>query len=458
MTALVLSGLAGLAGAGFAAAVPSARPWLVATVAGAVALETSMLRPRLDMGDDGRVATTWRRAEWIGVVAGTKALQLVTGGPMDIDAELVVAVAVALAVWGWVNATHTDLDGVRRAIELTEGATPLDRIRLRLLSVATAVVVCGLVGTVGMNGLLDLERSPARVWSPWPLWFVVFGLAAVGWVAEMAARSRWDRDGAEVDLGVRRRWARALALWVAALAIVGTVTQPLSTGVTGLPARAITLVGRLGPWPSAVPAEPGSAAPAGVDEDELAPDASRTLPSRSPDAPEWVGDVALAAFVVLVFAYAIARGRHRRRWEGRSAVRGSWSARSLWTALVAAWRALLAALRRAAGGIAAVLARASDAVETPIEPGWRPGDPIRRRIAGAYRRSSEAVAPAPGGRRRPETAREFARRVDDVRFDTVTAVFEEARYSDHVLGEPDAVRAEHATERIVTETTPGASE
>jgi hypothetical protein len=80
-----------------------------------------------------------------------------------------------------------------------------------------------------------------------------------------------------------------------------------------------------------------------------------------------------------------------------------------------------------------------------------PDDPVRARIYLAHRRFVRIAGERFGRRRPPETPREFAGRVRGVApgaVDSITNLYEAARYSDHLLPGADAGRAEEAANRV----------
>lgn len=455
MIPVFLAMLASLAGASIAAVSPSVRPGIVAVAAGAMAFETALLRPRLDDAADSRLAATWRRVELVGLVVGVKLLQTLAGTTELFDLEFGLAAGVGVLVWGFVNSTLTDLGAIDRAIELTDGMTPLQRIRLRWVALGFLAVACAAGGAVGLDGLLDLERGAAAAWSSAPLAYFVVGLAGLGGVSRMTEDRRWRRDGAAIDPHVARHWLRSVLVTVLALGLVGAVLQAWTTGVTAVPVRGLAASGRFGSWLSeraaGLRAGVDSSGPAGGGAGDPVP-APPVFEVAEPAAP-WLGDVALWVFVGLIFAFAVFRGRQRRTGVPADAAPGlglGGAMRLVWTALFSFVAGLWAGVRRVLGRVAA-------AGQDRVSPGrgsvgtgnrWDPLDPIRRRIAAAYRVAVAAAAAGHGPPGPPETPREFAGRVDDDRLTTVTEVFEEARYSNHLLTDSDAQTAESAATKL----------
>jgi hypothetical protein len=455
VTPATLALLAGLAGASIAALSASIRPWVVALTAAVMAFETVALRSRFHDGPDPFSTRLWRRLELVGLVVGVKFLQVLSGSSALVDLEFGIAVATGLAVWGLANATLTDLDAIERAIEVTEGSSPLQRIRLRFMAIGLLGVVCAAFGAVRLDGFLDMQRSAAASWSPAPLAYFLIGLVALGMTSRMTEDRRWRRDGAVIDGQVPGRWRSAVLLTVGFLGVFGALVQSVTTGVSAAPVSGLGATGRLGAWlvdrtndlRAVLDAADGTAEVGGESVSASPPE----FDLAEPVAP-WLGDVALWGFLALIFASAIYRGLNRRAIEvggDEAGLRARDVMRMVWRAFVAFVTGFLKRLRRFLGR------ERSDRETSGGRTGWRddstwwvPNDPIRRRIAIAYRRAVDAIAPDHGPRRHPETPRELAGRVADDRFVTVTSVFEEARYSIHVLTDSDATRAETAADDL----------
>lgn len=452
MTAVAVSVLAGLAGAGLAAGVPSARTGVVVGVAMLVAWETAVARPILDDQDDVSVIRLWRRLELVGVVAGSKLVQIAAGAGALVDGEYLVTLVWALVVWAGVNATLTDLDAIDRGIGATDGLTPLQRIRLRFVGLGLVATTFAAFGAVGLRGLLDLERSAAVGLSAAPLGYFVFGAATVGLVARRSETRRWERDGASVDPDVGRSWRRAVVVAVAVVATLAVAVYAVPTGISALPVQGIAASGRFGEWISeraaslAAAVEAGSeSSPAGTDP--AVPPGAEFEPVE-PVAP-WLGDVALWLMLTLLFVSIIVRARRRAveaTPEGGGARFGD-VVRMVATMVRDLALGLLRFLRGLVGG------RSSDGREGASPPQstapeeWTSTDPVRRRIARAYRSSVDVLA-GHHRRRIAETPREYARRIEDGGFVALTGTFEEARFSDHLLAEADAERAERESSGV----------
>lgn len=447
--------MAALAGASIATLSPTTRGWLVALTAGLVAFEAAALRTRLDSDGDPAVVRAWRRLELVAIPFGVLLVQFLTGTVVGI--EFGIAVAVGFATWVLVNATLTDVDAIERAIDVTDGMSPLHRIRLRFTATGTVVVLCAAVGAVGVDGLLDLSRPAAGVWSAAPLGYFIVGLLAIGVTSRLAEERRWERDGASVDTAVHVRWLRVVLITVGLTGSVAIVVSAVRSGATSLPVNGLALTGRFGAWI----ADRAARLQAVIDEgaaDVDAGDSSAAAPApdftpADPVAP-WLGDVALWVFIALVFGFAMGAGRNWRRrvLEDTPGGVSPWEmlrllGRAVLGLLVDLWAAVRGFFVRTSRGT--VAAHDPNSVSPfPRRRRWDPGDSVRRRIATAYRRAVLVASTSHDPPRRPETPREFAGRVADARLDRVTWVFEEARYSDHILTESDASTAESAADEL----------
>ncbi|MEX2279572.1 MAG: DUF4129 domain-containing protein, partial [Acidimicrobiia bacterium] len=407
---------------------------------------------------DSEAVRSWRRFELVAIPVGVAALQMLSGSGVLVGSEFALAVGFGLVGWVLVNATLTDLDAIERAIAVTDGMTPLHRIRLRFTSVGVAAAGCAAVGAVGLDGFLDLSRPASASWSLAPLGYFLVGLAALGVTSRLAEERRWRRDGAYVEEAVHARWGRSVLTTVFVLGAAAFLVGSVHSGVTGLPVRALALTGRLGAWVTA--RAEGLRAPTEIappDRDQVDEAVSPPVPEVVQPEPvaEWLGDVALWVFIGLVFVLAVLAGRdwqQRIRTESvQQGVRFLEAARIVWGAVVdllmSLWIGIVGLVRRVVRAPSDQF-DAAPGVGGTGRPAWAPPDPIRSRIAAAYRRAVDAVSVAHDPPGRPETPREFAGRVEDPRLDQVTEAFEEARYSDHVLTESSAATAESAAAEL----------
>lgn len=454
----------------------SARPWFVALVGGLVAAEVAAVRPAVagagGTAVDRATLRLWRRGELLALLVGVKALHVVTGLPASVqelggfpsaiaDAETVTAWIFGVAVWILVNATFDDLDAIERGVE--EGRGSVARIRLRVTGTSVIVVAASAFGTVGMDGLLDLDR---RASGTVPVAGVLYVMAAVVGLSRFALRAelgRWARDGADVDRDVADRWRRTAAAAVLAVVLVGAAVPLVTRTASSLPVAAVTRAGGFGDWLMRTVEGIGDLQAPNTDADrgDVAP-RPEPEPIPDPDTPPWFRELVLWALVGMIFSWVVLRaGRtrvRRRREEGGGAP--PWgrvlveAVRLLWAALLGFLRTILGLVRSAGAAVAGRLGRTPAPVAGPpavSPPPALPDDPVRARIYLAHRRFAGAAGARFGRRRPPETAREFAGRVRTVApaaVDAITGLYESARYSDHVLPRDDAGRAEEAADTV----------
>lgn len=447
MAALTIGVLGALLGMSAASISGSVRPWLVAVVGGVMAFQAvvfqplSVRRPRLAL-------------RLVGLVVGVKALQLVAGRTSGIDAEFAVAVVVGLVAWVAASGTASDFDAIERGIDVADGLTPVQRLRMRALLLGSAAVIVAGWGVIGLGGLVDLRRPAAAKMSPAPFAFFAMVVLALGYASRRAEARRWERDGARVEPAVSLRWSRSVIVTVVISVTVGLALPILAPGVTAVPANGIAASGRVGDWVADRMLALGEALDTEADARGAGEGGTATAPEFEPVEPTlpWIGDVALWFLVAAIFASVIVRARNRHHL-----VRGEPEPRlGLGEIMAAVWRELadlFAAIR-------GVLTRWLRRIRRSEEPGgqgveagdvartvtrtWRPSDPIRRRIAAAYQRAVGVIGPVYGPVRRSETPRELASRVMDSPFTAVTTLYEEARYSNHVLTDRQATAAEAA--------------
>jgi hypothetical protein len=474
---VLLSVMAGLAGWTVGDAVGSTvRPWFVAVVAAAVVAETCAARDALETAgsvtaDSGWRA--WRRAEFTVLVLGTKAFHVLTALPDSIeeltrfphaliDPETGTALAVGLVMWMLANSTLDDLASIERGVETGRGGVA--RVRSRIVVMSVAVVGFGAFGLVGVDGLLDLDRSASRRVPVTAALFVVASVLALSRLAHRAASGSWERDGAVVDPRVADRWRRVSIAAVLLATVIGIGLPPLTRTISAAPVIGITRTGGLGDWLVDVferlrDTEGPSVAADGEPGDRVQPDFDPLPPSSRPD---WLGEVALWLLVGSVFAFAVVRaGRIRVRAQLPDGDPLPWGAvlkealrvlgRSLLAVLRVLWDLVRSVSRVVRSGSSRVSSKATAETDGG-RVGSLPHDPARARIYEAFRRVSEAAGRVVGARGFAETPREFSRRVAPAprtAVRTVTSLYEGARYSEHPLGDREATVAERAAERIV---------
>jgi hypothetical protein len=457
----IVAVLAALVGASVAAAAGGpTRPWLVAAVAAISTLAALAVRlTDAAVGDRG-AHRRWRRFEPLGGVIGIRLLQASTGGAVGAvaDRETLVAGAVFLVVRASARATFDDLDAIETGVGRADGGDPIARLRQRIVGFGLVATVAGGYAVLGVREVFDLGRPAASGMRVEPVIYLAVALPALAWAALRAQAARWRRERATVASSTGESWLRrGFAVSVAVVGVVLAVWLG-SFGASSIAARGVIRAGPVGEWVAGrlaalgdLEATPGERRPAQQTE---APSEFDTAANRT---PPWLGEAMFWAIAVGFIAWAGRKGRRVGKKDrvpgrtGRSAKAGD-VIRAVLGMLAAMWRALVGLVRGARRMLASGQAPAAES-RRPPQP-WNPVDPVRARIARAYRRSAAHVATRVGGRRRGETMREFARRsgasvpdwAED--FDTVTGAYELARFSDHELTAGQASVAEQAAFRV----------
>ncbi|MDH3518664.1 MAG: DUF4129 domain-containing protein [Acidimicrobiia bacterium] len=463
----LLVALGGLAGWVLGSAT-GARPWFVAVVGAAVALEAASAA-RVDPDE----VRAWRRIEILMLVIGVKAFHLLTvpravasaeisAFPLGLrDTESVTGWVVGLSVWLLATATLADVTHLGTGAERAEEVPVLDRLRHRLMAATGLLAAAAAYGAVGVSGLVDLERRGQRgvFWAATA--FLGLGLLGLGRAAYANSVGRWERDGAVVEGPVRARWAGAGFVLVSLVVLAGLASSVGSAGVSALPAIGVSRMGPVGDWLAGTLDRLGggearqTAEPRGL----VAP----LQPSQAEDDKPGsiIGELFILAVLAASIGVAMRAGKGLRRplWRARrqggasgglliSLLRGTLSI--LHSALKGLWsliRAVFGLRRRK--GTRITPARSS---RTGAFIRWAPDDPLRARIAAAYRgfvgtASARGLPPSS-----VDTPREFARRVGPSEpVVGITTAYEEARYSQHVLEAGFAQRAEEAAAAAIAE-------
>lgn len=450
MTTAVFGLFGALFGVSVASVSGQVRPWLPGLVGAVAAVLASLYR-------HGGLRPPPIGVRILALMVLVKVTQVVTGGRNGVDVEFVAAALVGVIAWGAAAGTMSDLEATARGIDTSDGLSPLQRIRMRATSLAVVAVVCAAWGLVGVRGLVDLRRPAVTGMSHAPFAYVVVSMLALGVVAYRAEARRWQRDGATVDPDVPVRWMQTAVGVVALAAVSGMAVTVVVPGASAVPARGLAASGRVGEWVNERLGALGEAldtdaAPGAGDGGGLA------APAFEPVEPvvPWVGDVALWLMLAGIFAWVIVRARRWKGWTPPDEVEEKTGlvrvARLLCQELVEVIQALVTALARLWRRTRGRQAGAAEDIEEGLAvSGWRrwiPGDPIRRRIADAYEAARGGLVAMHGPARLSETPGEFADRMDTVPFTAVTRLYEEARYSDHILGIEHATAAEDAARRI----------
>ncbi|MDH3517981.1 MAG: hypothetical protein OEM66_03560, partial [Acidimicrobiia bacterium] len=424
--AALLAALGGLAGWVLGSAT-GARPWFVAFVGAAVALEAASAM-RVDRDE----VRAWRRVEILMLVLGVKALHLFTvpravasaeisAFPLGLlDAESVTGWVVGLSVWLLAMATLADVTYLGTGAERAEEVPVLDRLRHRLMAATGLLAAAAAYGAVGVSGLLDLERRGQRgvFWAATA--FLGLGLLGLGRAAYANSVGRWERDGAVVEGPVRARWAGAGFLLVSLVVLAGVATSVGSAGVSGLPAIGVSRMGPVGDWLV------GTLDRLGGGEASQTGEGGSLIPPLQPREAEGgepgsiIGELFILAVLATSISVALRAGKGLRRPLRRARRKGGAFGALLMSLLRGAFSILHSAVYGLWSLIRAMfgLRRRKGSVRTPARTGrpgarvrWTPEDPLRARIVIAYRRfvgTARARGLPPSN---VDTPREFARRV-----------------------------------------------
>ncbi len=455
----VLSILGGLTGWVFGAST-GARSGFLAVVGSVVAFEAA------STGDSPRTRS-WRRTELLALVVGVKALHMLTVSPTVtlaeiaafpaslLDPESVAGWVVGMAVWLMAVATVSDLSQIGSGAESAGELPVLDRLRNRMIAVTILLAGAAGIGAVGIPGLLDLQRGGR----PGVFWAVIsfIGVASAGLARAAYANSeaRWRREGAVVDGPVERRW---IVDGLAIVAVAAVIAVSFSWGsFSGVPAAGVSRLGPAGEWLSGALTNLGGGRPRPPSEGGGFVSPFENVDSQGGESGSIVGELfilSLLAMAVFVAQRASRRRRHTPRIrEGgpsvlptlvRMLLRG---VIALVSSIVTLVRWLVAALFRT--GSRRSRAPAPESKGRVFAP-WSPVDPLRLRIAVAYRRFVSGARNRGFIKEANETAREFAGKVGvGEPADRITSAYEEARYSAHVIGAGTAERAELDAEEAV---------
>lgn len=450
-----------------------ARPAFVAVVCAIVALESSATASALDDPDRARA---WRRVEFAALIVGVKLLHLfsipgelaaaeIADLPRSIfENESLTGWIAGFMVWGLVLATMADLEVLASGVDDARESPVVVRVRARLVAVTAVLTLAAAYAAVGFAGVMTLRRSGQRGVFWVVTLFLGIGLLGLARVSYTAAADRWKRDGAVVEGPIQSRWMASAWIVAAVVLAVAIAAGGLSAGVSGLPAIGVSKLGTVGEWIADALERIGErqAQQEGAGVEVPAP--ADTLPEGGPEPGSRAGEI----FVWLVLGTAIALAlkvggvvQTRSRGRGRSVVRLGAVFRALavgtWSMLAWLARSIWSALRMVAG----IRIRSRPETETgrgsPRSHGpplWNPGDPVRARIADAYRRFLAAARSRGWVKAVTETPREYSLRVGGASgVDGITAAYEEARFSSHRLGDPDAKAAELAAQAAIEQVT-----
>lgn len=457
--------LAALVASSAAAATGTpARPWFAAAAAAATVIEVFVAR-RVDAEVGDGAYRRWRRLELPAGLVGIRLLQAITGGagglatPMAFDRETVVAFVAFLLARSAANSTIDDLAAVDNGVFRADGTDPISRLRSRVIGYGIVCTVCAGYAVLGMGGLFDLGRPAAPVMRIEPLLYLAVALPALSRVALRAQAARWRRDGAVVDQSTGASWVRTGMAVSAAVTVLTAAVWAMSFGASSVVAYGITRAGPVGEWVADRLAALGDLEQTTT---ERRPgetiDPSEAFESAPDRMPPWLGEVAFWAIAIGFIAWAARKGGQvRRRDRPAQPLVRPVTVRDVFRVLAgmirAIWDSLVRLFRRTRLRFGASGSSAGPLGPSRLSP-WNPDDPLRRRVAVAYRRSSAHVAGLAGRRRRGETLREYAERTGAEHlgssgdFGLVTGAYEEARFSEHSLTDDHAGAVESAADRV----------
>jgi hypothetical protein len=386
----------------------------------------------------------------------------VTGWPTGfVDLETVLAWLVMVSMWTGVSLTLNDLAGLGgRGDPMAEAGLPVPNLIRRWSFGGVVLVVASSVGLAGWSELIDLRRAPlVGLVIPAVVYFPV-GVAALSRVRFLDANAIWERERAIVDPEVASRWAvgsllGAMVVVIGLLVIPAGDTAPVFTvvgGAIGAIGRAIAALVR---WLSnragddTTPADTASADGV-VPEPFGDPDPVPIQPGETlfPDDVTRLLQRGVFWLLVLIVLVAVVREVYRSRRVLSALVREGFSGHGLIGAMWATLRLIPSVLWGAIVGLLSLLRRrdADHVPESAPSPrsarpgGWEEADPARSRVVTLYRRFIGVTGSHVGSRAPSETPGEYRGRVDDglpqvaEASASVTALFEEARYSGRPVG------------------------
>ena len=419
------------------------------------------------------MAALFLTAATASAVSSERPLEVIRAWPGDFFTVRTIGLFVlTVAVWASITAA---LDDLARLGELSESMEseylPLPRLRWRWLAWFVVLVSAGSVGLTGWGALVELSR-PMAAGLVWPaLVYLPVGIVALGRVAQHDAHHRWRAS--HVRLEHLRGAGLVTLIAMAAVAAILTVPTADSAPALRMVGAAVRQVGRVGQWIVEWIAARGVGRSddrstdltlvANTDPSIEIPDPDLSLiepgdPIFDESVVELIGDVVFWGLVAVVMGatvWVVARLRRDladARSSRPSRERRGMGARirGLLTAVSEALRALMRGLRRTPTptGPSATDANAAPWSETSRDT---PTSAIRR-IVAAYAGLVDELRVWVAPRGRSETVSEYqaraTRSVPDVATETVdlSRVVERARYSDEVIGDLEAERAEKLIE------------
>lgn len=388
------------------------------------------------------------------------------------DGETIAAWLLAIVVWVATTNSVADLERLGDPPQPSRGyRPPLQSITRRFLTGVIAQVGIGVASVVSVADLSSFERSVVATWF-WPaVAYLSVGLLVIGTVRRQDTRLRWERERVVVEADVHTRWAASLSV-VLLLAFLAAIFVPVLGGGRVLDATFGGMVGA-GRWFRDVFSQDAGSTAAAVPAQTIPPRPTTTLAaateadgisSAGPGILELLVSVTGLALALMLIASVIAvlmrgsprlRGMFSRgRWRG--ILRLLWLALSFFPRLIIkAINALFSWYRRVAeSGTKRRRSRTGYGDEGlgGIESRWGVGDRTRVEIGRIYgqflERAGNVLAPRETAQTPVEYSAQVARAVAPAGVESLTATFNEARYSTHPLGSDQVESAREALEAI----------
>jgi hypothetical protein len=357
--------------------------------------------------------------------------------------DALTGLAISLVIWLLAAITAADLSAVAEPTDLVEGiGGATRRLNGRFLLVGSGLALLVVAGYGGFG--LSANARPQTNDLVWPfLLYWVVGLFALSAVHRQRLLGRWQRDGARLDQDLTVRWRQVVVISISLLVLGGLGWWWGGRPVLTATHTAIAWIVRSGGDALARLQGQETPAPEQNGEPVEMPPLPEAVNPVQPASEIW--DAILIALVALLFGgvfmlYGKRRGR-AKGWFGRSWLRGLGQ---IVLALLGVAKAIGQWLRRIRwrrSGTVRVGGSGREPASRPVL--WTPTDPVRRRIANAFREqvaiaSQKVSTPGVG-----ETPIEYSGRVGpDPRFGDLAHLYGEARYSTHLLSEEVALRAE----------------
>lgn len=408
------------------------------------------------------------------IVAEVVALLFIAGSGLSwsqllLDPRALGLLAIMWLAWLWSRACLVDLDQAG-AVTGDQGGYGITRLGVRLKTGMVVALAGAALTLMPADVLVDLDRGPAGGVVPSAVGYI----GGAWWMLTQARlahlRESWRRNAMAAEDELPARWT-GLGLWlVAGAALLAWLLPNGAAVLSRVPALALASLGRVGDWllqwlgrretdRSRPPREIADRSARGLFGDGGDGDVLPADPDAGSALIGQVGDVLVWLVTILAVTLAIATVVRERR-AIREAVRAARSG-SPWQVIKAIGAALLATLRSLFGWLRQRWQRSTTSEPTEaagrpeaVPRPWTPRDPYRSAVARAYHRFLGIMQPVAGRRAESDTPYEYARGAirsapaasGDV--DALTALYVEARWSDHGPDDAAATRAKHHVSSI----------